>query len=175
MRAPESISSEDNTPANLLGGGRMRPQWPFYWISRVNQRYVETLQSRLKHLDLDVSRWRVLMSLHEDEQLSVSEIAEYAVLKLSTTTKIVQRLVADGMVETMPRAGDARVTDVRLTEEGDRIRRLAREQAEAVFARAFTAEASEELAGLNELLEKVFTRLDEADAPARRSRRATDQ
>ncbi|WP_134680307.1 MarR family winged helix-turn-helix transcriptional regulator [Paracoccus ravus] len=175
MRAPEDVPSEDSGPANLLGEGRMRPQWPFYWISRVNQRYAETLQARLKHLDLDVSRWRVLMSLHEDDLLSVSEIAEYAVLKLSTTTKIVQRLVADGMVTTQPRASDARVTEVRLTDEGDRIRRLARAQAEAVFARAFTVEATDELAGLNELLEKVFTRLNDADTPARRARRERDQ
>jgi len=111
------------------------------------------------------------MSLHEDEQLSVSEIADFAVLKLSTTTKIVQRLAQDGLVTTSPRTNDARVTDVRLTEAGDLLRLRAREHAEAVLASAFGTNDADDLAGLNELLEKVFDRLGDADPASRRGRK----
>ncbi len=76
--------------------------WPFYWVSRVDQRYVQVLDKRLKPMGLDAPRWRVLMSLHEDTYLSISEIADFSTMRLNTTTKVVQRLIADGLVTTAP-------------------------------------------------------------------------
>lgn len=139
---------------------RMKKDWPFYWVSRVNARYAQVLERRLKPLDLDVARWRVLMSLYEDEHLSVSEIADYAVIKLNTVTKIVQRMIADGLVVTRVRPSDGRVTEVCLTPEGDRLRRLARKEADHVFASSFVSITPDELAHLNGLLEKVFLQLE---------------
>lgn len=141
---------------------RMKKDWPFYWVSRVNARYVNVLERRLKQLDLDMARWRVLMSLYEDEHLSVSEIADYAVIKLNTATKIVQRMIADGLVVTRVRPNDGRVTEVCLTPEGDRMRRLARKEADHVFASSFVNITPDELAQLNGLLEKVFMQLEGA-------------
>ncbi len=140
---------------------RMKKDWPFYWVSRVNALYVQALERRLKPLDLDMARWRVLMSLYEDEHLSVSEIADYAVIKLNTATKIVQRMIADGLVVTRVRPNDGRVTDVCLTPEGDRLRRLARAEADQVFAATFVNISPDELKQLNGLLEKVFHQLIE--------------
>ncbi|MCO6187712.1 MarR family winged helix-turn-helix transcriptional regulator [Rhizobium sp. L1K21] len=139
---------------------RMKKDWPFYWVSRVNARYVNVLEKRLKPLNLDMARWRVLMSLYEDEHLSVSEIADYAVIKLNTATKIVQRMIADGLVVTRVRPNDGRVTDVCLTPEGDRLRRLARQEADQVFTSSFVNITPEELTRLNGLLEKVFLKLE---------------
>lgn len=140
---------------------RMKRDWPFYWVSRVNALYVQALEKRLQRVNLDMPRWRVLMSLYEDEHLSVSEIAEYAVLKLNTATKIVQRMVADGLVVTRSRPNDGRVTEVCLTHEGDRMRRLARTEADKIFAASFVDISPEELAQLNHLLSRVFDKLRE--------------
>ncbi|WP_335645213.1 MarR family winged helix-turn-helix transcriptional regulator [Azospirillum humicireducens] len=138
---------------------RMRRDWPFYWISRVNGRYVQVLEKRLKPLNLDMPRWRVLMCLYEDEHQSISEIAEASVLKLNTATKIVQRMVADGLVTTRVRPTDGRATDVGLTPYGDRMRQLAMAEADGILAASFVNISSEEMAALNGLLEKVFDRL----------------
>lgn len=146
--------------AGVTAEKRMKKDWPFYWVSRVNARYAQVLERRLKPLDLDVARWRVLMSLYEDEHLSVSEIADYAVIKLNTVTKIVQRMIADGLVVTRVRPSDGRVTEVCLTPEGDRLRRLARKEADHVFASSFVNITPDELAHLNGLLEKVFLQLE---------------
>ncbi|MCM2292399.1 MarR family transcriptional regulator [Allorhizobium sp. BGMRC 0089] len=141
---------------------RMKKDWPFYWVSRVNARYVQVLEHRLKPLDLDMARWRVLMSLYEDEHLSISEIADYAVIKLNTATKIVQRMIADGLVVTRVRPSDGRVTEACLTPAGDQLRRLARKEADEVFSSTFVNITPDELAQLNGLLEKVFLQLDGA-------------
>lgn len=138
----------------------VKREWPFYWILHINARYAQVLERRLKPLGVDISRWRVLISLYEDRRLSVSEIAEFAVLKLNTTTKIVQRMVADGLVQTRVRPTDGRVTEVSLTEKGKEHRRLALIEAQAVFASSFADVSPQELASLNAILEKVYLQLE---------------
>lgn len=138
--------------------------WPYYWISRVNARYALQLESLLKPHGLDISRWRVLASLQEHGSLGVSEISEYAILRLNNTTKIVQKMAVDGLVRTRSRSADARVTEVSLTEDGERQATLARELAQKLFERSFRDVDAKELRMLNELLKKVFDRLGEGDA-----------
>ncbi len=137
----------------------MKRNWPFYWISQVNGRYVQVLERRLKPIGLDMPRWRVLMSLYEDGYLSVSEIAEFSVLKLNTTTKIVQRMIADGLVTTRQGVSDGRVTEVTLTAAGEKLRHHALAEAEKILTSSFVNITSEELTTLNTILEKVFLQL----------------
>lgn len=139
----------------------MKKNWPFYWISRVNARYVEVLERRLKTMGLDMPRWRVLISLYEEEHLSVSDIADFSVMKLNTATKVVQRMVQDGMVETRVRPNDGRVTEVSLTAKGDEMRQIALVEAEKILAASFVNIPAKELAALNGMLEKVLNRLKE--------------
>lgn len=136
-----------------------RDTWPFYWISRVNASYVHALERRLRPIGIDVPRWRVLISLYEESYLSVSEISEFSGLKLNTTTKIVQRLIADGMVTTRVRPTDGRVTDVCLTPKGDETRAAALEEARRIRDEAFGNVGADEIAALNAVLERVFVDL----------------
>lgn len=99
-----------------------RENWPFYWVTRVTGRYLELLEPRLKKISLDVSRWRVLSCLAEDEQISISEITEQAIVKIPTMMKIVQRMETDALVSMETRASDGRVTDVSLPDKGLRVR-----------------------------------------------------
>ncbi|NIZ07909.1 MarR family winged helix-turn-helix transcriptional regulator [Pseudooceanicola sp. HF7] len=142
--------------------GRFRKQdWPYYWITRTSARYFLTMEKRLKPVGLDVPRWRVLMSLYEDEYLSVSEISDLCIIKLNTATKIIQRMMADGLVTTRSRPSDARVTEVTLTALGDARRKEARAIADEVFAASFGDFTTDEREVLNSLLQRVFTRLGE--------------
>jgi DNA-binding MarR family transcriptional regulator len=111
-------------------------QWPFYWVARLNGIYFSRLEGALKAVELDLPSWRVLSTLYEEECLSVSEIADHAIIKLSTMTKIIQRMQREGLVSCRPREGDGRVTEVLITDKGreaghkawdiaDRIRRQA--------------------------------------------------
>ncbi|GEO84753.1 MULTISPECIES: MarR family winged helix-turn-helix transcriptional regulator [Alphaproteobacteria] len=134
--------------------------WPFYWISRADARYVQVLDKRLKPIGIDVPRWRVLMSLYEDTYLSISEIADFSTMRLNTTTKVVQRMIGDGLVTTRVRPTDARVTEACLTPEGDRLRALALKEARDIFEISFQNVSSDEMATLNEILEKVFSQLN---------------
>lgn len=136
-----------------------KADWPFYWITQTSARYMQVMERRLKETGMDLAHWRVLMSLYEDQALSVSEISAYCVIKPNTATKIIQRMAAQGLVVTGPRARDARVTEVRLTDEGLGMRRRARAIADEVFQRGFRDLSREEQMVLNLLLQKVYNRL----------------
>ncbi|PTQ13253.1 MarR family transcriptional regulator [Sphingomonas oleivorans] len=131
-------------------------EWPFYWLSRVVGRYLRQMEAALKPIGLDVPRWRVLMVLHDGEPASVSEIAEHAIVKLPTMTKIIQRMQADGLVECRARETDGRVTEVILTDAGFAARDKAWTVAHSVYRRAFAGVKTGEKKMLNRLLRQVF-------------------
>ncbi len=138
-----------------------REQWPFYWLTRVVGRYLQQLERRLKKIGLDVPRWRVLMCLEGDEAISVSEIAELAIVKLPTMMKIVQRMQAEGLVTCSARVSDGRVTEVRLTDVGAKARKAALEIAMNLYERSFREVSPDREARLNEDLRMLFRALED--------------
>lgn len=137
----------------------LKADWPFYWISQINSAYADALERRIKPIGIDVPRWRALISLYEDQHLSVSEIAEFSAQKLNTTTKVIQRMIKDELVVTRVRPSDGRVTEVCLTEKGDQLRRAALEEARVIYEQSFGTIAPERLAEMNRLLAEVHKAL----------------
>ena len=134
--------------------------WPFHWITRTNGRYFQMMEKALKPLELDIAQWRVLMFLDDVWARSISEIAETCLIKLSTTTKIVQRLQVDDLVHCRPGRRDARVTEVRLTPAGKALQARVRAEIDAVFARVFDGIDPARVAAANAVLAEVCDRLD---------------
>ncbi len=133
--------------------------WPFYLIARTEGRYAMDMENALRRLDLDLASWRALMLLHESNPSSVSEIAERAVMRLSTMTRVVQRLEKSGLVKLARRASDARVTEVYITPEGERVVTQVRSVASRIYHVAFRNFAAKDIANLNALLRRVFDNL----------------
>ena len=140
---------------------------PFYWINRTSSRYVVEMERGLKAVSMDMPRWRLLMILHEKEPRSISEISEMAAIRLSTITRVAQRLASVGMVTLRRRAGDGRKTDAMLTAKGRRAVRKVRSVAGRVYALGTHELTNLELRQLIGLLRKVFDHLSEAPLAAR--------
>ena len=70
--------------------------------------------------DLSVSEWRVLASLAGGKKISIGQLAQAAVLKQPTVTRLLDRMEARGQVERLGHDGDRRVTLVRITAAGSR-------------------------------------------------------
>ncbi|SLN59753.1 MarR family protein [Aquimixticola soesokkakensis] len=136
-----------------------KADWPFYWITQTSARYMQVMEARLKDIGMDIAYWRVLMSLYEDQSLSISEISAFCIIKPNTATKIIQRMTAQELVVTGARASDGRVTEVTLTQAGHDMRKKARAIADEVFKRAFEDLSREEQMVMNLLLERVFKKL----------------
>ena len=84
-----------------------------------------------------VSEWRVLASLAGGEAISTGRLAQVALMKQPTLTRLLDRLVQNGHVERLDHNGDRRVTLVRITPAGGRtvaaLMRLAREHEHRVL------------------------------------------
>ncbi len=97
---------------------------------------------------LSVSEWRVLASLAGAEPVSTGRLAQVAVLKQPTVTRMLDRMETRGQVERLAHAGDRRVTLVRITAAGAstvaQLIALAREH-EARVLEPFGLQRAEEL------------------------------
>ena len=72
---------------------------PFYLIARTAGRYAMDMEDALRSIDMDLPSWRALMLVHEVNPSSVNEITDRAVMRLSTMTRVVQRLEKRGLVK----------------------------------------------------------------------------
>ena len=138
--------------------------WPFYWLARANGRYRARMEDMLRPTGLDMPRWRVLMTLHQDRVASVSEIASHVIEKLPTMTKIIQRMEADDLVRRQPRPGRERVMEVVLTEQGEVAGNRAWESASTLYDQAFAGMTTGEIDQLTALLERVAENLTKPDS-----------
>jgi len=113
----------------------------------------------LQRIDMDLPSWRAVMWLHEHNPSSVSELAEHAVIRLSTMTRVVQRLEKRGLVTLARRAADARVTDVHITSNGEHVVKQLRAVASRIYQAAFKDFDAAQIETLNGLLRRVFGNL----------------
>ena len=132
---------------------------PFYLIARTNGRYAMDLENALRIIDMDVPSWRALMMVQESNPSSVSEIADRSVIRLSTMTRVVQRLEKRGLVKLGVRQTDARVTEVYITPAGSRAVAHVRAVASRIYNMGFHDLSAAEIDTLNGLLRRVFNNL----------------
>lgn len=150
-RKPDARQLADPAhPEFLLAGS------PLYWLARVAGRYRLDMDMVLKPIGMDVPRWRVLAILTEHEPASVSELCDHAVIRLSTMTRIVQRLADAGLVDTRQRAADGRVTEVTLTDAGRAAADSVHTLASHIYRLGFDGFSAEEIATLNDTLKRLF-------------------
>ena len=138
-----------------------REEFPFYWIVNVYARYTQIMEITLKKAQLDVSGFRVLMVTHQYGKASISQIAEYAMAKMPTVTKIVGRLRDDGLVTTSSSERDARVTVVMLTDAGKQKVAEAMPLVGKIFDKGFKGMSVSQVEKMNQSLAKVLDNLNE--------------
>ncbi len=135
-------------------------EFPFYWVARVNAIYAKEMEKTLKPLGMDISRWRVAMMLRVYGPLSISDIAEHAIGKLPTITKIVYRMRDAGLVEVNASETDGRVAVVSLSEKGyEQVKTVLKTTEKKVFAKAFQGFTEPQIKKSTELLKRYFLNL----------------
>lgn len=132
---------------------------PLYRIVRTAGRYTLDMENGLKSSGMDLMSWRALMIVDERSPSSVSEIAERSVTRLSTMTRVVQRLEKKRFVRLESRPTDARVTDVHLTPHGKNAVEAVRGVASGLYKKALGGISPSEVAVLNALMQRIFANL----------------
>ncbi len=140
-------------------------EWPFYWLTRFTGAYLLRIEIGLKAIGLDVPQWRVLMVLRGADVMSVSEIADHAIVKLPTMTRIIQRMQMEGLLISNQSAHDGRVTEIRLTEAGQAAGKRAFAVAKRIYQRAFENVSEAEIATLNAVMRRMFHNVSDRPPP----------
>lgn len=135
-------------------------RYPFYLLNRLVSRYNSIIDARLRAIGLDIPSWRVLMILGEKSPRGAREIAEAAVINLSTMTRIIQRMTAAGLVTTTPSAEDARVTSVALAPAGEARLADARQATAPVYEHLVAGLRADEFEQLIALLGRLHDNLE---------------
>lgn len=152
-----------------------KDEFPFYWLARVHGVYTLQMEQALKPIGLDIPSWRILFILSERGTRSMSDIALHAVAKLSTVTKTVYRMKAEGLVETATSAQDARVTEVSITQPGTQALEKARLATQHIFVRSFEGLTVTQIRRLNESLHLILDNLSPRHGEAARAGRREDR
>lgn len=132
---------------------------PFFHNVRMLARYTARMNAILKPAGLDVPKWRVLMLLVEGRPITVSQIADEAVVNISTMAKIINRMTDDGLVTVQTSSTDARSTEVFITEAGEQVLDLVRDKVAYLFKEALRGLTKAEVQLLNTLSVKIYDNL----------------
>jgi len=84
---------------------------------------------------LSVPQFRTLVALDATPAMKLSAVADFLGASAPTTSRIVSKLVAKGLVTRCECARDRRQVDLRLTARGQRVRDVAREATQILLAK----------------------------------------
>jgi DNA-binding MarR family transcriptional regulator len=157
----------NETDGSPTGGGFFGAQfslerYPFYLMAHVDFRYTIGMEAALGHHKFTRPKWRVLASLSMQDGLSIGEMAEITLFKLSTLSRVVERMESDGLVKRRQRPSDQRITEVHITDAGheafQEILAVSRRQ----YARATEGLSTEEVEQLCATLQKMLHNLQQS-------------
>lgn len=106
---------------HTVGSDRFVHRYLASVLALVSHRISAEFHVEVKKAGLTVTEWRVLGSLIEGEGETVGELAELAVTKQPTLSKVLPRLESQGFVTLQTSRADRRQTVVKITPKGARL------------------------------------------------------
>jgi DNA-binding MarR family transcriptional regulator len=140
-----------------------------YQIHRLAATLTDSMRSRLRRRDINISQWRVLTILRSEGAMTVGQLSVYAAMKQPVVSRILGEMEAAGFVarggrselnRRLPvarggRAGDQRVVLVSLTAAGNRLFNSLRPLDNAHRRKVATGFSAREIDTLRALLGRI--------------------
>lgn len=90
-----------------------------YLIARVNRMVEDDLTRRLQPGGFSIEHYRVLKVLDHERPLAMGELATRVLVEPATLTKIIDRMVSEGLVVRLPDPADRRKVLISLSPAGE--------------------------------------------------------
>jgi DNA-binding MarR family transcriptional regulator len=132
---------------------------PFYLMAHADFKYHEDMDVVLHKHGVSKPIYRVMTVLRERQPASIGAIAEAALTKRSTISRIIDRMVEQGLVTTEPNPEDNRITEVTLTPAGQQTLRKLTPIVGRQFSRAMDGVSDRDIAHLLRTLQKISANL----------------
>lgn len=127
-----------------------------YWLRQLSNEVSGSFAARMEKHGVSVANWVVLRVLYDHEALALKDIVTEVGVDQGSLSRMVDRLLARGLVERVESAEDRRAVSISLTREGRQlVPRLAHEASEndrIFFASLPTRKREEFLATVRALL-----------------------
>ncbi|AHE54002.1 MarR family winged helix-turn-helix transcriptional regulator [Sphingomonas sanxanigenens] len=132
---------------------------PFYQMAHADFKYHEDMDKVLHKHGVSKPIYRVMTVLRERQPASIGTIAEAALTKRSTVSRIIDRMVEQGLVTTEPNPEDNRITEVTLTAAGQQKLRKLTPIVGRQFVRAMDGISERDITHLLKTLQKISANL----------------
>lgn len=143
---------DDNTPDFVSS-------YLLYLLAASSERASDQFHAHVKSLGLRVTEWRVLACLSDKPSMMITRLADLSLMEQSRMTRVVDQMVARGLVARVEDAKDKRRIPVKLTDEGqhlaDRLVKDARDHEAELLSSLADTDAERIKAALQELLKRI--------------------
>lgn len=127
-----------------------------YSLAAAHRNVHQNLNSKLKELGIQVEAWRILEVLSSEANYTMGELADVVLMNPPTLTKLVDRMVADGLVHRQIAQIDHRRVQLALTNLGrnqvEKLRKFASAQNDELLQKL----GPEKLKFLKEVLKSLY-------------------
>jgi MarR family transcriptional regulator, organic hydroperoxide resistance regulator len=134
---------------------RMKDQLA-YMIASLNRQLESELEDRLRPGGVPIEQYRILEVLDASEPAAMGEIAQQSLIEAPTLTKIVDRMVAEGLVYRAPDPNDRRRVLILATPAGKALFKRLRGVSTAQEQRIVDLLEGEKAAALRSLLKELI-------------------
>jgi len=134
---------------------RMKDQLA-YLIASLNRRLEAELEERLRPGGVSIEQYRILEVLDASEPVAMGEIARQSLIEAPTLTKIMDRMVAEGLVYRAPDPNDRRRVLILTAPAGTALFKRLRGISTAQEQRIAERLESEKAAALRSLLKELL-------------------
>jgi Transcriptional regulators len=154
------VSERESAVSRRAGGAEDRTLAVGAWESlfRAQVSVMRQLASEFPTKDVSLNEYDVLFNLSRqpDRTLRLRDLNRHVLLTQPSVSRLIDRLVARGLVSKCPEPTDARGAEVRMTDAGfDLFRRVAVQHMAAIAARVGGTLEADELRLLTELCDKL--------------------
>jgi DNA-binding MarR family transcriptional regulator len=133
---------------------------PFYLMAHADFDYHEDMSTVLEKHDVNRSMYRMMTVLREHDSANIGFLAERALIKPNTASRVIERMVAKDLARSFPNPDDSRVTEVVLTQRGKDLLNSLTPIVGMQFQRAIDGVSNEDLDHLVRVLQKISNNLN---------------
>lgn len=126
-----------------------------YALAAAHRKVATSLNARLRRHGIQIEAWRILETLEEGNRLTMGQLAEIVLMNPPTLTKLVDRMVSDGLVHRQVAQGDHRQINVLPTALGRKRMLQIREKIEEQDAAILGQLGKNQTAQLVQLLREI--------------------
>lgn len=128
------------------------PEYLISFLQRINR---DQMEAALRASGLKLTGWRILSCLDERGPMSLLDLAELSVIERTVTSRLVDRLAADGLVSKEAFSHDKRISIVAITQRGSEVLKSSMAGVHALRTNLFASFTPDDYEALRSLLKRM--------------------